>query len=123
MPAPANQPAPRTRRHARRVGVAAACTLTALVLLVLVLATPAFAQAPNPVLDQVIIRLRNVLVGLCLGLGTLFLTIAGVRYLAAGGDPSQIEKAKTTLRSAMWGYGLAVLAPVLMAVLRYVVGQ
>ena len=91
----------------------------AVVVLVVGLAAPAVAQAADPTLGQVIDRLRNVLVGLA----TLFLTVGGLRYLFAGGDPGQVEKAKVTLRSAAIGYGLAVLAPVLVRLLRYVVGS
>ncbi len=96
---------------------------TAAVLLVVWLAPSAVAQAADPTLGQVIDRLRTVLVGLLIGLATLLLTVGGVRYLLAGGDPGQVEKAKITLRSAAIGYGLAVLAPVLVRLLRYVVGS
>ena len=95
----------------------------AVVLLVAGLAAPAVAQAADPTRGQVIDRLRNVLVGLLVGLATLFLTVGGLRYLFAGGDPGQVEKAKVTLRSAAIGYGLAALAPVLVRLLRYVVGS
>jgi hypothetical protein len=95
--------------------------VAALVVLVGV-AEPAWAQVPDPTLGQVIDRLRLVLVGLLGGLATLFLTVGGVRYLFAGADPGQVEKAKAALRAAAVGYGLAVLAPVLTGLLRYVVG-
>jgi Type IV secretion system pilin len=62
------------------------------------------------------------IVGILAGLATLFLTIGGVRYLMAGGDPAEVEKAKTALRSAAIGYGLAVLAPVIVTVLKSLVG-
>ena len=81
----------------------------AAVLVVVWLAAPAVAQAADPTLGQVIDRLRNVVVGLLVGLATLFLTVGGLRYLFAGGDPGQVEKAKVTLRSAAIGYGLAAL--------------
>jgi len=106
------------RRLLDLLGVAAAAAL-----LVVWLAPPAVAQAADPTLGQVIDRLRTVLVGLLVGLATLLLTVGGVRYLLAGGDPGQVEKAKVTLRSAAIGYGLAVLAPVLVRLLRYVVGS
>lgn len=86
------------------------------------LAEPAWAQPADPTLEQVIDRLRLVLVGLLAGLATLFLTVGGVRYLFAGADPGQVEKAKAALRAAAVGYGLAVLAPVLVRLLQYVVG-
>src|SRR5215213_2902981 len=99
------------------------CAGALAVVLVAMAATPALAQAADPTLSGVIDRLRNLLVGLLAGLATLFLTVGGVRYLFAGGDPGQVEKAKITLKSAAIGYGLAALAPVLVRLLRYVVGN
>ena len=55
-------------------------------------------------------------------MATLFLTVGGIRYLTAGGDPVQVEKAKTALKSAAIGYGLAILAPVIVTVLKSLVG-
>lgn len=69
----------------------------------------------------VIGNIRNVIMGLLAALATLLLTVAGVRYLASNGDPGELEKAKSGLRAAAIGYGLAVLAPVLAALLSYVV--
>jgi type IV secretion system pilin len=92
------------------------------VVLVALAATPALAQAADPTLSGVIDRLRNLLVGLLAGLATLFLTVGGVRYLFAGGDPGQVEKAKVTLKSAAIGYALAALATPLVGLLKYVVG-
>jgi hypothetical protein len=92
------------------------------VVLVAVAATPALAQAADPTLSGVIDRIRNLLVGLLAGLATLFLTVGGVRYLFAGGDPGQVEKAKITLKSAAIGYALAALATPLVGLLKYVVG-
>jgi hypothetical protein len=74
-------------------------------------------------LNQVIANLRNVLVGLLVGLATLFATIGGVRYILAGGDPGEVEAAKKTLRYAAIGYSVAVLAPVLVKLLQSIVGQ
>jgi Type IV secretion system pilin len=97
---------------------------TALVLgLVVLLASPAFAAGTAaPTLNSVIDNLRNWIVGFLAGLATLFLTIGGVRYLTAGGDPGQVEKAKTALKSAAIGYALAILAPLLVSILASVVG-
>lgn len=125
---PASLPRRRTRRTGRvgrrgLPGLAGMGIAAVVVLLVVGLAAPALAQGADPTLGQVIDRLRNVLVGLLVGLATLFLTIGGLRYLFAGGDPGQVEKAKVTLRSAAIGYGLAALAPVLVRLLRYVVGS
>ena len=54
------------------------------------------------------------LVGLLVALATLLLTIGGVRYLLAGGDPGEVQRAKNTLKSAAVGYGVAALSPLLV---------
>lgn len=79
------------------------------------------AAAPSS-LNGVITNIRNVLIGLLVGLATLFLTIGGVRYLAADGDPGEVERAKKSLRNAAIGYGLAMLAPIIVELLKSVVG-
>ena len=71
---------------------------------------------------QVISNTTAWVVGILAGVATLFLTIGGVRYLIAGGDPGEVEKAKSALKSAGIGYALAILAPVIVAVLRSLVG-
>jgi Type IV secretion system pilin len=90
----------------------------------LALALPGLAAYPLAAasISQVISNTTIWIVGILAGLATLFLTIAGVRYLAAGGDPAEVEKAKTALRSAAIGYGLAILAPVVVTVLKSLVG-
>lgn len=98
----------------------AAATVTAVSLLAA--ATPVLAQTPGASLHEVINAIRAWLVGLLVALATLFLTVGGLRYLTAGGDPGQIERAKTTLKSAAIGYALAALAPALVEILRSIVG-
>ncbi len=73
-------------------------------------------------IPQVVSNLTGWIVGILAGVATLFLTIGGLRYLMAGGDPGEVEKAKTALKSAAIGYGLAVLAPVIVTVLTSLVG-
>jgi len=85
-----------------------------------VLASPALAA--DPTIQGVIDRLRLLLVGLLVGLATLALTVGGVRYLAAGGDPGEVQKAKTMFKAAAVGYAVAALAPALVGILRSVVG-
>ncbi|MBC6451341.1 hypothetical protein GPZ80_29700 [Actinokineospora sp. HBU206404] len=86
------------------------------------IAQPPPAPGAPASLDQVISNLRWWLVGLLVGLATLFLTIGGIRYLAADGDPGQVEQAKRAMRNALIGYALAVLAPLLVTILRSLVG-
>lgn len=103
----------------------AAAVLSAVVLSLL---TADSAQASTHVLalaasvDQVFTNIRNWLVGILAGLATVFLTVGGVRYLMAGGDPGEVEKAKGAFKSAGWGYGLAALAPLVVEILRGIVG-
>ncbi|WP_435107178.1 pilin [Nocardiopsis synnemataformans] len=86
---------------------------------------PAWAQEENPGvsdLDTVISNIRNWLVGLLVVLATLLLTVGGLRYLLAGGDPGEVNKAKDTLKYAAMGYLVAILAPILVEILRGFVG-
>lgn len=112
---------PTHRRAARYLLRAAAVTVLAGVLLALstgaVWAQPP-AEPPEPnSLEQVVDNLRWWIMGIIAAVATLFLVVGGMRYITAGGDPSQIEQAKGNLKSAMLGYGLAVLAPVFMTIL------
>ena len=89
------------------------------VLLLLVAAPAALAAAE---LNQVIENMRIWITGLLAGLATLLLMIGGVRYLFAGADPGQHEKAKGAIRAALIGYALALLAPVLVSIVQRIVG-
>ncbi len=104
-PAP---PGGRARRARRLAGVLAAPT--------------ALAGHGTTSIAQVISNTTAWVVGILAAVATLFLTIGGLRYLMAGGDPAEVEKAKTALKSAAIGYGLAILAPVIVAVLKSLVG-
>ncbi|MFE0178051.1 pilin [Streptomyces sp. NPDC059002] len=114
---PARLPRPRQPliRWSSRIALTAA--LTTYVLLVNPPLVWAVADIPT-----VISNLRNWIVGILGGLATLFLTFGGLRYLMAGGDPGEVEAAKRALRAAAIGYGLALLAPVIVVVLRGIVG-
>ena len=110
---------PRPRRVDRAAPYLFAVVLGAFVTLAV--ASPADAATAAPSLTSVIGSLTDWLVGILAGLATLFLTLAGIRYLTAGGDPAQVERAKVALRSAMIGYALAALAPLLVSILQSVV--
>jgi hypothetical protein len=73
-------------------------------------------------IGQVISNATAWIVGILAGVATLFLTVGGLRYLMAGGDPAEVERAKTALKSAAIGYGMAILAPVIVTVLKSLVG-
>jgi hypothetical protein len=67
-------------------------------------------------LEQVVNNIRTWLVGILVAVATLFLTVGGLRYAAANGDPGEVEKAKLALRSAAIGYALAMLAPLFVTI-------
>ncbi|WTW98187.1 pilin [Streptomycetaceae bacterium NBC_01309] len=90
--------------------------------LLLALADPRYAYAVNTI-PVVIANTRNWIVGILAATATLFLTIGGLRYLLAGGDPGEVEKAKSALKAAAVGYMLAVLAPILLEILQGLVGD
>jgi hypothetical protein len=123
---PRQRPAPKEVTTFRRtthvaVPILIGAALGAVVLIAL--APPAFAASTGaPSLNSVIDNLRAWLVGILAGVATLFLTVGGLRYLAAGGDPSQVEKAKVALKSAAVGYALAILAPLLVSIIASIVG-
>jgi hypothetical protein len=68
-------------------------------------------------------RLRNALVLALTALSILAMTYAGVRYVIAAGDPSGVERAKGAARSAAVGLGLALLAPLLVAIVKQIIGE
>jgi hypothetical protein len=90
-----------------------------LVLVALVVCPAALAAAD---LNQVISNLSTWITGLLAALATLLLMIGGVRYILAAGDPGQHEKAKGAIRTALMGYALALLAPVLTGIVQQLFG-
>jgi hypothetical protein len=84
----------------------------------LMLAAPAGLGQVVDILDNV----RNALVIVLTALAIAALTYAGIRYVIAGGDPAGVEKAKTAAKSAVVGLGLALLAPILVAIVKGIVG-
>lgn len=63
---------------------------------------------------------RNLMVGLLVGLAVAALTYAGVRYVVSGGDPMSIEKAKSAVKASLIGFGVALLAPVLIGLVKHI---
>lgn len=76
---------------------------------------------PTQDLQKVIGGVRNLLVGLLVSLATLFLVIAGILYIAAGGDMRSVENAKTALKSAVVGYLVAGIATFIVEALQSVI--
>ncbi|GAB3861922.1 hypothetical protein GCM10027610_105320 [Dactylosporangium cerinum] len=105
-----------------------AITVGALAVAVVALPSAAYADPGAPVvlaantLPVVIANLQTWVMGILAALATLFLVLAGVYWATAGGDPAQVDKAKGALKNALIGYGLAVLAPILLEVVKGIVG-
>jgi len=121
MSGPARAPAARAEstpeKEEMKRKLTLALTLTATFALAL---APAALAAGD--INSVLSNLRVWLTGLLAALATLFLTIGGIRYLLAGGDPAALERAKGSIKAAIIGYALALLAPVLASVVQRVVG-
>ncbi len=90
--------------------------------LVTALVFPAPAYAASGDINSVIDSIRNWVAGLLAALATLFLTVGGIRYLIASGNPRMMDEGKAAIRSALIGYALAALAPLLVDILRHVIG-
>ncbi|WP_236572080.1 hypothetical protein [Nocardiopsis sp. FR4] len=84
-------------------------------------ATAESAEEETAELRQVVNRIRMVIIALASALGTLFLTIAAVRWLAANGEVGAIDGAKRALTGTAVGYGIAILATVLMDIVEWIV--
>ncbi|GAA4469244.1 pilin [Phytohabitans houttuyneae] len=109
------------RRNLYRTITTAAvfCLVTVSVAAPAYAADPHLAAYPLPV---IINQITEWIVGLLVGIATLFLTIGGVRRMAAGGDPSEIEKSNAAFKNALLGYALAILAPILLGIVQGWIG-
>ena len=120
--APARTQTPRKLTSCTRVVLIAGAV--ALVLLTSALAAEADTTivALAKSVDEVLNNIRNWIMGILAGLATVFLSIGGIRFVVGGNDPGEVEKAKSAFRSAGWGYGLAALAPLVVEILKGIVG-
>ena len=116
-------------RRGRITAASVALTVATIVWLLVAAAAPASAAGtadavPLAVNDlpTVINNMTAWITGIIAAVATLSLTIGGTRYLMAGGDPSEVERAKGSLKSAGIGYGLTLLAPVILTILKNVLG-
>jgi hypothetical protein len=109
------------RRHSSRI-----VTVTVVFLTTVAGSAPAYAAEPQILaaypLPVIIGNITAWVVGLLVGVATLFLTIGGLRRMAAGGDPTEIEKSNSAFKNALIGYALAILAPILLAVVQGWIG-
>ncbi|TKG60963.1 pilin [Prauserella endophytica] len=121
MPAPAR---PRRGAHRRRVVLLIGWLVAAGVLLTSSAARAETVQvvALAQTVDQVLNNIRNWIMGILAGIAIVLFSIAGLRYLLASGDPGEIEKAKGAFKAGCIGFGLAALAPLVVEILKGIVG-
>lgn len=118
-------PTPARRGAHRRRGVLVIGWLVAAGLLLT--SSTAWAETVHIValartVDEVLSNIRNWIMGVLAALAVVYLTIGGLRYLIASGDPGEVEKAKGAFKSAGIGFGLAALAPLVVEILKGIVG-
>lgn len=110
---------PNTRaRNRGSLGRTAFVVICGVLPLLILSSTPAYAAAGD--ITTVIDSIRNWVAGILAALATLFLTVGGVRYLVANGNPRAMEEGKAAIKSALMGYALAALAPMFVDILRRV---
>ncbi len=76
----------------------------------------------NSIVD-ILNRVRDMLMLVIGSASLVMLTVGGIRYVAAGGDKDGISGAKLTVKHALFGLGVAILAPVIIQVVKTVLGQ
>ncbi len=80
------------------------------------------SHAATPDLQTVLNNLRLWIAGVLATLATLFLSIGGLMYLTAAGNPRRVEQAKEAIRSAVIGYVFAGLAPLVITIVQQLTG-
>jgi len=104
-----------------RVGIRVSTRVLLLAVLVVALTSrPVYAATPD--LTTVLNNLRLWITGVLATLATLFLSIGGLMYLTAAGNPRRVEQAKEAIRSSMIGFVFAGLAPLLITIIQHITG-
>ncbi|MEU8076010.1 pilin [Catellatospora citrea] len=82
-------------------------------------AADVYAVRPLPdIIDEVQKWVMNII----LAVASVFATIGAAYYTMAGGDPAKIEKSKEHFKSALKGYALALLTPIIFSILNNILG-
>ncbi|MDX8031692.1 pilin [Lentzea sp. BCCO 10_0856] len=118
----ADGPQSTTLTNWSRIAVAAGAVVLVLLASASVAGADTMVVALAKSVDEVLNNIRNWIMGILAGLATVFLSIGGARWIVGGNDPGEVEKAKSAFRSAGWGYGLAALAPLVVEILKGIVG-
>lgn len=112
-----------TRRRSRRALAGCVLVLTAVSMILTGGAAAVFADSADlyfSELGDVIRRLTRLGQMLAVSVSSFFVVVAGVRWIVAGGEPGEIDKAKTALKGAAIGYLVAMVGEVILIALDYV---
>ncbi|RKS06030.1 hypothetical protein DFP74_1651 [Nocardiopsis sp. Huas11] len=115
---------PHKKRPTGRAWRTGGCVLGAVLALVVIAAAPAWADLGDAhffayQLKDVIRRLTRLGQALAVSVATLFIVVAGLRWMMAGGEPGEIDKAKRGFQSAAIGYGIAIAGQAILYALDF----
>lgn len=105
-----------------RTAATAAAGIRWTVAAAVVVAAPEPGEDPTADLRQVVDNATNWIAGIAFAVATLFATAGLALYMMAGGDTTQIERAKVAFKAAGVGYAGVVLAPVLLGIVGQILG-
>lgn len=103
--------------------------LIELVVVALLIATstasaqPVYVVAIASTLDEVLTNIRNWIIGIAAAIATVCFSIGGLRLLINGSEPGEVDKAKASFKAGGVGFAVAMLAPLLVAILKTLVGD
>lgn len=97
-------------------------TRAVLVAALFLVLTSSQAYAATPDLQSVLNNLRLFIAGVLATVATLFLSIGGLIYVTAAGNPRRVEQAKEAIRNAVIGYVFAGLAPLVISIVEKITG-
>lgn len=73
-------------------------------------------------LEEILVRLINLSVGLGFVAATIFLVWGGIKYLTSGGEPKSIQQANSTITWALLGILFLGLAWLILQLIEKVTG-
>ena len=74
-------------------------------------------------ITDILNRIRDMLMLVIGSLSLVMLTVGGIRYVTAGGDEDGVKGAKKTVQHALLGLAVAILAPVLIQIIKTILGH
>jgi hypothetical protein len=81
-----------------------------LILPTLILAQGGPVQPPAKTVWQIIDSITNIVYGILLAISAIFIIVAGVKFVTAGGDPEKVKSARDTILWALIGIAVATAA-------------